>query len=822
MKTETSPYYQLAYDFALSTNKSIFLTGKAGTGKTTFLHKLKNETKKQMAIVAPTGVAAINAGGTTMHSFFQLPFSPFVPTAEERKALLDRIKMQANKRKVIQELELLVIDEISMVRADILDEVDTILRQVRYRHHEPFGGVQMIFIGDMFQLSPVATNDEWRLLSQYYSSPYFFHSQVLQQQQPVYIELDKIFRQSNQQFINVLNEVRNNCLSQQSLDVLQSRFNPTFIPPKDDTYITLTTHNHKADRINSVELDSLSGKTYKLKAEVSGEFPEKSFPTDEELTLKIGAKVMFIKNDIINPRRFYNGKIGVVKSITNDIVSIECADSAELIELEKMEWENKRYSMNSKTKQIEEEIIGKFVQFPLRLAWAITIHKSQGLTFDKAVIDAGNAFTSGQVYVALSRCRSLDGLVLLSRINPESIENDRLVVEHERNKLPAEILEKQLRISQNEFRIYTLNEIFDFRTSIGHLSRLQRTVNEAKSSFNAETTPFLNEILKQLQQIQEVADKFQMQLKTIFANEEVNELFLEERLNAAKGFFVEKIQKLSDCINESPANTDSRENAREYNDGLKNIFSFVEQKKYILSGLLHPFTVENYFQRKNGFYLPDFKVNAYTKDGAKKSKQSQNPQLFYQLIALRNEICEPHDLPIYLVAGSQTLVEMADYLPLNDTDLLKISGFGKAKVEKYGSLFLNVIRKYCAENKLESQMAAFVPAKTKKSTSEKKEKKADKEKTHEVSYKLYQEGKSVEEIATERGFAVNTIIGHLSKFIVDGTLDINEFVSEEKRAKALSIINNTSIEGSVYQMLSGELNAIETSFFFAWKRSQKS
>ena len=265
-----SPYYQLAHDFALLTNRCIFLTGKAGTGKTTFLRKLKNETKKQIAIVAPTGVAAINAGGTTMHSFFQLPFNPFFPTVEGKRNLIEKLKMHGNRRKVLQELELLVIDEISMVRADVLDAVDTILRHIRYRNNEAFGGVQVIFIGDMFQLSPVASEEEWRLLSQYYSSPYFFHSQAILQQQPIYIELDKIFRQTNVDFIKLLNEVRNNCLSNEGLNLLQSRYNPLFVPPRDDTYITLTTHNYKADQINAEELSQVKGKTYTFDAEIQG------------------------------------------------------------------------------------------------------------------------------------------------------------------------------------------------------------------------------------------------------------------------------------------------------------------------------------------------------------------------------------------------------------------------------------------------------------------------------------------------------------------------------------------------------------------------
>lgn len=813
-----SPYYNLAREFAISTNRSIFLTGKAGTGKTTFLHKLKKDTKKQIAIVAPTGVAAINAGGTTMHSFFQLPFTPFIPTTEGRKELIEKIKMQGFRRKVIQELELLVIDEISMVRADVLDAVDTILRHVRYKHNEAFGGVQVIFIGDMFQLSPVAQDEEWRILSKFYKSPYFFHSQVIAQQQPVYIELDKIFRQTNADFIQVLNEVRNNKLSQNGLALLQSRYNPLFVPPKDDTYITLTTHNYKADRINAEEIAKLKGKTYRFDAEIKGDFPEKSFPTEKQLELKIGAKVMFIKNDTENPRRFFNGKIGMIESIDDDIITIKCPDDDFVIELGKMMWENIRYSTNESTKQIEENMLGTFVQYPLRLAWAITIHKSQGLTFDKAVIDAGDAFAPGQVYVALSRCRSLEGMVLWSKINPHSIENDKQIVEHERNKIPVEELEFQLNESRNQFRTYVLNQLFDFRTGIGHVSRLLREVENVASSFNNDTIPYLKDVLMQIQSIQSVADKFQNQLYKIMLSYPVNEDYLSERLTAAADFFKVKIANLLETLRESPATTDSRENARDYNDQLRNFFGFMAQKQHILRSLKQPFMVEDFFILKNTFLLPDFTVNAYAKTGAAKVTTSRNPKLFNQLITLRNKLCEPGDLPIYLVAGSKTLVEMSDYLPLTEKDLLKINGFGPAKVEKYGEQFLNIIQKYCAENNLTSQMSEKADAKP-----EKKEKKEKKEKgeSHRLTLSMFKEGKTIDQIAIERGLAVSTICTHLSSFISSGLLNIDKFISADKREKALKLMQDTEELGSVYQTLSSILNNHEVNFFLSWMRSQK-
>src|ERR1035437_1568891 len=636
----TSPYYQLAHDFALLTNRSIFLTGKAGTGKTTFLRKLKKETKKQMAVVAPTGVAAINAGGTTMHSFFQLPFNPFIPTVDGRKNLIEKMKMQGNRRKVLQELELLVIDEISMVRADVLDAVDTILRHVRFRNSEPFGGVQVIFIGDMFQLSPVATDEEWRLLSQFYTSPYFFHSQAILQQQPVYIELDKIFRQTNDDFIRVLNEVRNNCLSDPSLKLLQSRYNPLFVPPSDDTYITLTTHNYKADQINAEELTKIKGKIYTFDATIEGEYPEKSYPTEKILELKIGAKVMFLKNDTETPRRFFNGKIGVVESVDDDAIKIKCPDDFEAIELGKAVWENIRYTTNPTTKQIEENELGKFIQYPLRLAWAITIHKSQGLTFDKAVIDAGAAFAPGQVYVALSRCRSLDGMVLLSKINPHSIQNDHQIVEHERNKLPIEALEQQLDESRNLYRNFILMQLFDFKNVVGQASRLLNETREVIASYNEETVPYLNDVLRQTQTLDDIAGKFQHQLKGILGLRPVVEEHLQERLSAAVDFFNTKMNNLLETLRQSPATTDSKLHASDYNDSIRMIFSNIAQKSFLMKGLKQKFTVEDFFILKNTFTLPDFNVNAYAKNASNVPLVTRQPKLYYDLMNLRNKSCE--------------------------------------------------------------------------------------------------------------------------------------------------------------------------------------
>src|SRR6185503_15459820 len=394
--------FNLAAELVNKSSRNIFLTGKAGTGKTTFLKYIRGNCHKQMAVVAPTGVAAINAGGVTMHSFFQLPFSPFIPeaggfreqneTVTNRNSLLSRLRITTEKKKIFQELELLVIDEISMVRCDMLDAVDTILRHIRRRHNERFGGVQVLFIGDMFQLPPVIKENEWSLLKDFYDSPYFFDSLVIKEEQPVFIEFTKIYRQSEENFIRVLNQVRNNELDNEGRSLLENRFSTEFRRTKDDGYIILTTHNEKARSKNETELNRIGARSFSYTAEIEGDFPESAYPAEEQLQLKVGAQVMFIKNDTDKVKRYFNGKIGIVTDLDDDKILVQCKDEPDEIEVKKEKWENIRYTVDKKSRQLNEEILGSFTQYPLRLAWAITIHKSQGLTFDKVVIDAGEAF----------------------------------------------------------------------------------------------------------------------------------------------------------------------------------------------------------------------------------------------------------------------------------------------------------------------------------------------------------------------------------------------------------------------------------------------
>ena len=391
-----------AWDFVENTGKSVFLTGKAGTGKTTFLREVVESSSKRVVVVAPTGIAAINAGGVTIHSFFQLPLHPFIPGMK----IESKFAFSKEKRSIIKTIDILVIDEISMVRSDLLDAVDSVLRRFRDRS-KPFGGVQLLMIGDLQQLTPVVTEEEAQLLSNYYTTPYFFGSNALGRVDYVTIELKKVYRQQDADFISILNEVRGGRPSQQVIDALNARYKPEFTPDPEEGYIRLTTHNSTANSYNEQQLELIEEPLHEFDAEISGTFPEYSYPTEVRLELKKGAQVMFVKNDPSSEKRYYNGKIGHVVEIVDEVILVQCPGDDEPVAVEQLEWENSRYVINEQTQEMETEVQGVFKQYPLRLAWAITIHKSQGLTFDKAIIDAAASFASGQVYVALSRCRTL-------------------------------------------------------------------------------------------------------------------------------------------------------------------------------------------------------------------------------------------------------------------------------------------------------------------------------------------------------------------------------------------------------------------------------
>lgn len=547
-----NPIFQVAADFAEHTGRHIFLTGKAGTGKTTFLKHIQATTRKKTIVVAPTGVAAINAGGVTMHSFFQLPLGPFIPVTykgsedgqgTDKHSLFRNMRMSNSKRKVMQELELLIIDEVSMVRADMIDAMDAVLRYFRKQPALPFGGVQVLYIGDMYQLPPVTVGQEWQLLSNYYNSPFFFDAQVMQQAAPLYIELKKIYRQNEQVFIDLLNCIRNNNVTSADLEVLNKNFNPGFSPAKHEKFITLCTHNYRADQINNSALQKLGGRLFSYKGEITGEFNDKALPADMHLQLKEGAQVMFIKNDKGEARRFYNGKLATVNHITYDKITVSLDGSEELVVLEKETWRNIQYKLNDKGTEIEEEELGTFTQFPVRLAWAITIHKSQGLTFDKAIIDAGQSFASGQVYVALSRCTSMEGLVLHSRINPQSINTDQRIIEFSQRELEGNQLENILKTERKIFEASRLVKLFEWNKLIEALEDWVEELPHKKIEGQDLALAVAASVFGNAKRHHETAVKFQRQLESIITDieEEGRLQLLSERMNKAVAHFTKAI-----------------------------------------------------------------------------------------------------------------------------------------------------------------------------------------------------------------------------------------------------------------------------------------
>ena len=823
--------FQLAADMVNHSSQNIFLTGKAGTGKTTFLKYIKENCGKQTAVIAPTGVAAINAGGTTIHSFFQLPFSPFIPgnsgqvavsaptEVNTKHSLLGRIKMNNEKRKVLQVLELLIIDEISMVRCDMLDAIDAVLRHFRNRSNEPFGGVQLLMIGDMHQLPPVINDSEWKILSQYYNSPYFFSSKIIQENSPAFISFEKIYRQSDDEFIQLLNQVRNNDLDEFSMQFLHKRYQPEFNATKVDGYIILTTHNYKADTINNAELNKITSPLFYFKAVIDGDFFEKAFPADELLQLREGAQVMFIKNDSEKIRRYYNGKIGTVIKIDGEKIYVQCKDEEETIEVSKEKWENIRYTFDKTTQQLKEDVIGYFMQFPLRLAWAITIHKSQGLTFEKAIIDAGAAFAPGQVYVALSRCTNLEGLILHSRINQNSIKNDERITEFSRNKNSLSQLENQLLQAKHYHQQNLLLQLFDFLVMIQLSEELHLFLKENSTSFNAESFSWAEKLLANFKTLQDVSQKFNSQLQEFFQQPTLphENATLQNRIKAAAIYFYAELEKQLHFLQQSSSVTDSRNLAKQYNEAISEIYSFLAEKKFMFEFCKTGFDATEWYQKKKEFKLAPFTVNAYAGASTYKATDSPHPALHQQLRRLRDDICSRKNQPIYMVAGSVTLNEMSTFLPQNIDELAKISGFGKVKLDAYGSQFVNVIQQYCKQHKLGSLIHEKIPKR------ERKEKTEPKPDTKSETFKLYKEGRSVNEIASLRNLTKQTIEGHLAHYVSRGEIKIDELVSREKILiiePAIKNIGGSSIS-PVKEQLGNKASFGEIRLVMAWNEFEK-
>ena len=519
---------------------------------------------------------------------------------------------------MLYHLEMLVIDEISMVRADVLDAIDTVLRHYKYRKDQPFGGVQIVMIGDLFQLSPVVKQgEEEEIMAKYYEGPYFFQAKVMKELQPIYVELDHVFRQQDQTFVNLLNEVRENQLTVQGRALLNARYNPRFKNTDEDFHITLTTHNRLADELNERELNKLPDEPHVFEADIKKDFPVNIYPTEEILTLKIGARVMFVRNDDQKPRRFYNGKIGVITDIDDAQIIVRCDDGN--IEVNRMIWDNIRYREDEKTGKIDEEVLGSFVQYPLRLAWAVTIHKSQGLTFDKVIIDAARAFAAGQVYVALSRCRTLEGIVLSTPLDYVELDNDPSVLRYTDSQPSVADVNQALPKARKEYEIQLFSALFDFHRTLSLVDQM-RKVAEKAVSFNEETLPWLEELQPVFLEWQSVADKFRPQLTKLLLNGD--KTALRGRLQAACQYFLPLMQPVAQKIADHPCRSKNKGDVSDFEPLLNDLYLVLHEKIHLMQSLLNTEepSSELLLQARNNFVAPMADLQPLMEKPQKKTK----------------------------------------------------------------------------------------------------------------------------------------------------------------------------------------------------------
>ncbi len=773
--------FDLAFRFVTETNLNIFLTGKAGTGKTTFLKYLRQNSFKKMVVAAPTGVAAINAGGVTLHSLFQLPFAPFVPSKDSNDginshSLLSQIRYNKEKLNLFRNLELLVIDETSMVASHTVDAIDAILRSIRRRSQLPFGGVQVLFIGDLYQLPPVVKNHEWAFLKNYYPSIFFFDSIVLREHVPVMVELKEIFRQQDNTFIDVLNGIRNNNLSRENFELLNSRLKRNFIPSDDEGYITLTTHNNQADSINKKKLETLKERSKIYHAKIYRDFPEHIFPAENELELKVGAQVMFLKNDT-EEKKYFNGKIGTVTKLDDDGIKVKCKGEHYEIVVKKYEWKNTNYSLNPDTREIVENELGSFEQYPLRLAWAITIHKSQGLTFDKLVIDAENAFANGQVYVALSRCTSLEGLVLTSTVNQSFLGAHQSLKEWQGKNQDDTKLAEKFEEARQKYTLLELQSIFAFYRWYYELKDFHETLKEHEEELPLSGVAWFKELVETQNKLQEIADKFKEQLSALSKenpNAEENQA-LQKRVKDAANYFSSEIQKWKEFFYSHPLSTDKKKVARDVDASLNEVAFIIHEILHRVNHCKNGFTLNEYLKTGKKVETAADKIqSSYAQNQEHETvvDGTSNEELYSRLAGLRKQIVGKTNLPLYMVFSSQAIQNVCTYLPQSKDALLKIKGFGKAKVGQYGDEVIQLVREYCEEYNL--QPKEIFPAK--------RERKPKEQKTPTVEETLnhFKNGKSIADIAAERKLAVGTIEGHLAQAIKLGSIEIEQLIPMEE------------------------------------------
>ncbi|MEZ0608906.1 HRDC domain-containing protein [Fibrella sp. WM1] len=817
---------ELAHSYVLHTNQNVFLTGKAGTGKTTFLHQIKQLSAKRLVVVAPTGVAAINAGGVTIHSLFQLPFGPIIPGAKQENRKFSREKIR-----LIRTLDLLVIDEISMVRADVLDGIDEVLRRYRYSQ-EPFGGVQLLLIGDMQQLPPVIRDDDWALLRPYYETGYFFSSHALRETPYVSIELTHIYRQADRRFINLLNGIREKTITAEGLTDLNQRYVPDFTPDDREGYITLATHNQTAQQINSQKLADLTTRLHTYEAVVTDDFPEPMYPAEFSLELKVGAQVMFVKNDSSPDKQYYNGKIGQIAELGSDYVSVKCAGEFVPIVTGPVEWQNIRYSLDAKTGEILSEVIGTFTQYPLRLAWAITIHKSQGLTFERAIIDAGRAFAHGQVYVALSRCKTLDGLVLRTPIPASSIKTEvDLERFHEdvQTKTPTE---QHLHDAKRANQEQLLHDLFAFERAAYLLSRVRKVVDENVRTLPAPLIEQLNELQTTLtDKARVVGHRFRKQLPDYFGQEPLPEANtdLQPRIQKAGAYFKALLaDELLPLVYDAPTDTDNKQVRTDLLEALDELERELATKLALFTRCAEGFDALAYLQVRNQAelaFMPNRKkveratATSQPDKASKAGDRGNRPSsLYFELLKWRSRMAEEHNSPAYFIMSQQTVTDIATKRPETMEALTKIKGVGKAKAKRIGDEILAIIE----QNPPDGRPAGPPPPKVNvyaraSEAPAKKAAKADKEPVYEATLKLFLLGKSIGAIAEQRGVTEQTIENHLSRCINLGLLPVEAVLSAEKLALIYNTLGPTrpaSLTDAV-QQLDGRVSYTDLRFAYA-------
>lgn len=804
---QRNPQIEMAEEYVMETGVSIFLTGKAGTGKTTFLHHIVEHCHKRLVVLAPTGVAAVNAGGVTIHSFFQLPFCPYLPDVKE---LVTEYQMPEHKRQlrkskidIIRTLDLLVIDEISMVRADLLDAIDDTLRRYR-RSSRPFGGVQLLMIGDVQQLAPVVTDDERPYMDRVYPSPFFFHSKALQRIPYITIQLQTIYRQQDPTFVNLLNNIRDNHFDEATLDALNKRVVSSTTQHSNASSsqqdpILLTTHNYQADRVNKQRLDALASEPFTLHAQIRGNFPEANFPTDEQLVLKPGAQVMFVKNDGSGAHRYYNGKIGTVEELGTEVddqgnqqeLVLVRDEDGDIIRVSTERWENIKYEIDPADNQIKQVVDGTFDQYPLKTAWAITIHKAQGLTFDRVQVDAAAAFAYGQVYVALSRCRSLEGLTLLSPITQRNSFGSRDIESFTHSLTSPEVAQQQLQGYRVQYYFDVLFELFGFSSIQHEVENIERIFQDnLRSTYPQQALALTQLVSDALASLMSVSERFRQQLAAIGQLPESDRTpLMAERISKATAYFLQQIraihQQVDPLLNLS---VDNKDVAARLKDTAERYRSALGLKETLLKKVqADGFDIVSYQQAKVNFTLQKPQKTASKKESAQ-YETLPNPKLAKTLTRWRTRRAKEMSVPAYVVLQQKSLVAICEALPRDKKSLSKVPGLGAAKISQFGAELLQMVEDYVDEKETRK-----VPA-------------------WQTAASLLAEGNSIDDVAGQMLRAVSTVEGYLLTAVENGVLDPDLLVAPEQQDEIMQyVLDNPKITAlkPIYDYFEGRYSYLQ-------------